>query len=326
MTVLVTGAAGFIGFSVCERLLEAGVRIVGVDVLNSYYEPALKRARLARLQQFPHFSFHYLDIATTDMEAAIPASVRGEITEILHFAAQAGVRHSIEAPLAFADANVRGQVAMLEFARHLPALKHMVYASSSSVYGRNQALPFRESDRVDQPGSFYAVSKRSGELAAECYQHLYDLPLTGLRFFTVYGPWGRPDMAYYKFAKAIMSGEPVTLYEGNCLARDFTFITDVVDAICKIMQIPPTGKARLLNIGNNAPESVSRLVGLLEQSLNRTANIHLTARPEADVEYTWASIEKVQTLIDWSPRTDLPSGVDLFTRWFLEYETKVTAI
>nr|WP_194299851.1 NAD-dependent epimerase/dehydratase family protein [Acetobacter conturbans] len=322
---MVTGAAGFIGFSVCERLLGAGIRVIGIDCLNDYYDPALKAARRARLEAFPDFSFRRLDIAKDDLPSCIPAHDQKDITEILHFAAQAGVRHSMEVPLTFADANVRGQVALLELARRLPALRHMVYASSSSVYGRNSALPFRETDRVDQPGSFYAVSKRTGELAADCYHHLYGLPLTGLRFFTVYGPWGRPDMAYYKFARAILRDEPVTLYEGNALSRDFTFVTDVVDAICKIMDVPPSGESRLINIGNNTPEPVSRMVALLETLLGKKAHIRLTKRPQADVEYTWASIDKVQRLIDWAPTTDLPAGLESFARWFQDYEARVSA-
>lgn len=319
MTVLVTGAAGFIGFSTCLRQLVSGKQVVGIDNLNRYYDTALKDARLAQLAAFPNFTFRKLDIARDDILAAFTASERRSITEVLHFAAQAGVRHSVMMPFEFVDANVRGQVAILEFARRLPALRHIIYASSSSVYGRNTALPFRETDRVDQPGSFYAVSKRSAELTAECYQHLHQLPLTGLRFFTVYGPWGRPDMAYYLFAKAIMEGRPVTLYEGTALARDFTFIDDAVDAICAVTDLPPSGQARILNIGSNVPEPVSRLISLLENFLGRTADIRLTPRPTADVECTWASLEQIQQLIDWHPTTSLEVGLERFCRWFLNH-------
>lgn len=320
MTVLVTGAAGFIGFSTCLRLLTSGKQVIGIDNLNSYYDPALKDARLAQLAAFPNFTFRKIDIASDDLLTVFTTLEQRSITEILHFAAQAGVRHSVMMPFAFADANVRGQVAILELARRLPALRHIVYASSSSVYGRNAALPFRETDRVDQPGSFYAVSKRAAELTAECYHHLHQLPLTGLRFFTVYGPWGRPDMAYYLFARAIMEGRPVTLYEGASLARDFTFIDDAVDAICAIMDLPPSDQARILNIGSNVPEPVSRLISLLENFLGRKADIQLTSRPTADVEYTWASLEQIQQLIDWHPATSLETGLEQFSRWFLNHQ------
>jgi UDP-glucuronate 4-epimerase len=320
VTVLVTGAAGFIGFSTCLRLLTSGKQVIGLDSLNSYYDPALKGARLAQLAAFPNFTFRKIDIAVDDLLTVFTPFERRSLTEILHFAAQAGVRHSVAMPFDFADANVRGQVAVLELARQLPALRHIVYASSSSVYGRNAALPFRETDRVDQPGSFYAVSKRAAELTAECYHHLHQLPLTGLRFFTVYGPWGRPDMAYYLFARAIREGRPVTLYEGASLGRDFTFIDDAVDAICAIMELPPSDKARILNIGSNVPEPVSRLIGLLENFLDRKADIRLTPRPSADVEYTWASLEQIQKLIDWRPATSLETGLKQFSRWFLNYQ------
>ncbi|MBV1838637.1 NAD-dependent epimerase/dehydratase family protein [Acetobacter estunensis] len=318
MTILVTGAAGFIGFSVCRRLLADGQRVIGLDNLNTYYDPTLKTDRLAILQESANFSFLRVDLAQDDLMACIPAHERRSITNVLHFAAQAGVRHSMKVPAAFIDANIQGQLAILELTRHLPALRHLVYASSSSVYGRNAALPFRETDRVDRPGSFYAVTKRTGELMAECHHHLHGLPVTGLRFFTVYGPWGRPDMAYYKFARAIFAGEPVTLYEGADLARDFTHVDDVVEAVVQVMDHPPKDGARLLNIGNNAPEPVTRLVSILERQLGRRADIRLTPRPSADVEYTWASIDRIRDLTGWQPSTDLESGLATFSQWFLD--------
>lgn len=318
MSILVTGAAGFIGASVCDALLQQGEQVIGVDNLNAYYEVSLKAERLARLHRHPSFRFEKIDIARDDLAAVLAPHDTAGITAVLHLAAQAGVRHSMEKPLAFVDANITGQVAVLEFARALPALSHLVYASSSSVYGRNNAMPFRESDRVDHPGSFYAASKRAGELTADCYAHLYNLPLTGLRFFTVYGPWGRPDMAYFKFARAIWRGEKLTLYDGNRLSRDFTYIDDVVEAVVAVLaEPPPRGKARVLNVGNSSPEPVCRLVELLEQDLGREADIEIVARPSADVEATWASIDRMRDLVGWAPRTDLRAGVKRFAEWFL---------
>lgn len=320
MTILVTGAAGFVGFHVCQALLAQGVQVIGVDSLNAYYCLHLKNTRLAVLQKQAGFSFHQFDLAAPGaLESLEPHT--GGITGILHFAAQAGVRYSMCNPQAFAHVNVLGHVAMLEFARKLPRLQHFVYASSSSVYGRNTILPFRETDRVDEPGSFYAVTKRTAELTSSTYSHLYGLPQTGLRFFTVYGPWGRPDMAYYSFAKAILSGKDVTLYEGDALARDFTFISDVVSAVLAVLGKPPAqGVARVLNIGNQRPESVRYLVHLLEQELGRTAHITLQPRPEADVETTWANIDAINTLTGWQPTTQLADGIASFVSWLTAYE------
>lgn len=320
MTVLITGAAGFIGASVCERLLREGRQVIGVDNLGLSPDPFLRSARLDRLKTFPNFDFRRIDVADDGFSHSFSRTDRQSITGILHLAAQAGVRHSTRHPLIFADTNVRGQVSVLELARDLPALRQMVYASSSSVYGRNTALPFRESDRVDRPSSFYAVSKRAAELTAECYQHLYGLPLTGLRFFTVYGPWGRPDMACYKFARAILCDEPVTLYEGAHLARDFTYIDDVTDAIRRLLEAPPSDAARILNIGNTSPEPVTRLVALLERALGKKAHIVHVPRPDADIEFTWAAIDRIQALTGWKPRTDLETGIDLFARWLQNFE------
>lgn len=320
MTFLVTGAAGFVGYHVSQALLERGERVIGIDNLNSYYSPVLKQARLGRLGQAPGFVFHQLDLTQPDALDTLAAQ-EPDIRGIFHFAAQAGVRYSMRDPYVFADSNVLGHVAVLEFARKLKRLDHLVYASSSSVYGRNTSMPFKETDRVDEPGSFYAVTKRAGELASSTYSHLYGLPQTGLRFFTVYGPWGRPDMAYYSFARAIARGEDVTLYEGEGLARDFTYIADVVAGVLAVYEKPPAaGEARVLNIGNHRPESVRYLVSLLETELGRKANLRLLPRPQADVEKTWASIDAIQSLTGWHPTTVLEEGVQRFVSWFRTYE------
>ncbi|GAN63654.1 UDP-N-acetylglucosamine 4-epimerase [Acetobacter indonesiensis NRIC 0313] len=322
MTILVTGAAGFVGYHVSQALLERGERVIGVDNLNAYYDPALKTARLDRLKQSSGFTFHHIELS--DASALLQlAHHESDITGVLHFAAQAGVRYSMTNPAAFADSNVLGHVSVLEFARRLPRLKHLVYASSSSVYGRNTQLPFRETDRVDQPGSFYAVTKRAGELTSSTYSHLYGIPQTGLRFFTVYGPWGRPDMAYYSFARAISRGEDVTLYEGDALARDFTYIADVVTGVLAVFEKPPApGEARVLNIGNHRPESVRYLVQLLERELGRSAKLRLLPRPDADVETTWACIDALHALTGWRPSTVLEDGVSRFVSWFRQYEAR----
>lgn len=315
MAFLVTGAAGFIGFHVARALLERGERVIGVDNLTPCLDPNLKKSRLMLLDQYPGFVCHGLDISNPEHLVALAAK-EPHIRGIFHFAAQAGVRYSLENPYAFADANVRGHVAVLEFARRLPRLEHLVYASSSSVYGRNNKLPFTETDPVDQPGSFYAVSKRSAELASATYSYLYGIPQTGLRLFTVYGPWGRPDMAYYSFARAIMEGRPITLYEGKALSRDFTYIADVVKAVLAVFDKPPPGHtARVLNVGSQRPQSVRKLIDALEEVLEIKAHIRLLPRPAADVEKTWADVGALHRLTGWRAETELIDGIALFLRW-----------
>ncbi len=317
MSVLVTGAAGFIGYHAAAALLARGEAVVGVDSLNDYYDVRLKRARLARLAG-PGFRFVQADVSD---RAAMLALASDEITHVLHLAAQAGVRFSMTDPYAYVTANVMGQVVMLEFCRTLKRLAHFAYASSSSVYGLNRELPFAETARVDTPSSLYAATKRSGELISHAYSHLYGLPQTGLRFFTVYGPWGRPDMAYYGFAEAIMTGRPVTLYEGGRLKRDFTYIDDIVAGVLGVLdRPPPTGvPPRLLNIGNHRSETVSRLVELLEASLGRRAVIETVARPPADVAETWACVDAIGQLTGYAPTTPLEVGIPRFARWFLDF-------
>ena len=318
MSILVTGAAGFIGFHASLALLARGETVIGVDNVNAYYDVRLKRARLAQLASLPGFSFVQADIA--DRDAMFPLA-SGEITHVLHLAAQAGVRYSMIDPYAYVTANVMGQVVMLEFCRKLPNLVHFTYASSSSVYGLNRTLPFAESDRVDTPSSLYAATKKSCELISHSYAHLYGLPQTGLRFFTVYGPWGRPDMAYYGFAESILSGTPITLYEGGTLKRDFTYIDDIVAGVLGALDRPPAaGEGPLvLNIGNHRSETVNTLVSLLEQSFGRKAVVREVPRPAADVVETWADVAAIGARTGYAPTTPLEVGIPRFAAWFLAY-------
>lgn len=327
MTILVTGCAGFIGAHVTRALLARGDRVVGIDNLDPYYDPSLKQARLARLVNDrlvdagqAAFRFEALDITSREGLAALFAQ-EPDITGIVHLAAQAGVRHSLVDPYSYVSANVLGPVTLLEAARTLKRLEHLVFASSSSVYGLNDTLPFQETDRVDTPSSLYAATKRSGELVAHAYGHLFGLRQTGLRFFTVYGPWGRPDMAYYAFARAIAAGDPITLYEGEGLARDFTYIDDVTDGVVRVLDRPPSAAepTRLLNIGNRRSEPVALLVSLLEQSLGRSAKIRRVARPGTDIEATWASVDAIEQVTGWTPATRLDEGIPRFVSWFRDF-------
>ena len=318
MSILVTGVAGFIGYHAAEALLARGETVIGVDNVNDYYDTRLKEARLARLER-ANFRLVRADIA--DREAMFALADVG-ITHVLHLAAQAGVRYSMIDPYAYVMSNVMGQVVMLELCRRLPRLAHFTYASSSSVYGLNRELPFVETARVDTPSSLYAATKRSGELISHAYKHLYGLPQTGLRFFTVYGPWGRPDMAYYGFAQAIMTGAPVTLYAGGTLKRDFTYIDDIIAGVVGALDHPPAAGdgARVLNIGNHRSETVNRLVELLEMSLGRRAVIEEVPQPAADVAETWANVEAIGALTGFAPCTPLEVGIPRFARWFLDFQ------
>jgi UDP-glucuronate 4-epimerase len=319
MIVLVTGAAGFIGFHTVQALLRRDIRVIGIDSLNSYYDVGLKQARLAQITA-PHFSFHRIDISDREAVEALTAR-EPDITHIVHLAAQAGVRYSMQNPYAYVQSNVMGHVVMLEAAKRLNHLRHFVYASSSSVYGLNRELPFDEAARVDTPSSLYAATKRADELISHAYSHLYALPQTGLRFFTVYGPWGRPDMAYYLFARALMDGKPITLYEGGTLKRDFTYIDDIVAGVLGVMEQPPPADApRVLNIGNNRSEYVSLLVELLERELGRKAVIRVVPRPAADVPETWASVDRIGALAGYAPTTPLEIGIPRFAAWFRAFE------
>ncbi len=317
MKVLVTGCAGFIGCEVARALLARGDRVVGLDNLNDYYDVRLKQARLDRLFGRAGFAFHRLDVSDKDAVGRL-VSDHPDLDGIVHLAAQAGVRHSLVDPYAYVQANVMGHLVVLEAARRLPSLRHLVYASTSSVYGSNATMPFRETDRVDQPVSLYAATKRADELMSHAYAHLFGLPQTGLRFFTVYGPWGRPDMAYFSFARAISAGEPITLYDNGRLRRDFTYIDDIVAGVVGALDHPPADghEPRLLNIGNHRVEEVRDLVRLLEDGLGRKAIIRSAPRPSVDVEATFASVDAIGALTGFAPSTPLSVGIPRFVAWF----------
>jgi UDP-glucuronate 4-epimerase len=320
MSILLTGAAGFIGYHVTQALLARGETVIGIDNLDPYYDVRLKRGRLAQLADAPGFTFHEIDIAERDAVLGLTSRHR-DIRRIVHLAAQAGVRHSLVDPYAYVRANVMGHLVIQEAARHLDGLEHLVYASSSSVYGANATMPFAETDRVDTPLSMYAATKRADELMSHAYGHLFGLPQTGLRFFTVYGPWGRPDMAYYGFARAIVAGEPITAYDGGSLKRDFTYIDDIVAGVVGCLDCPPDGAVpvRILNIGNHRAERVDTLIALLEQALGRRAVVRDAPRPLADVAETFASVEAIGALTGYAPTTPLAVGIPRFAAWFCDW-------
>jgi len=329
MTVLVTGAAGFIGAETSRALLERGDEVVGIDNLNDYYDPSLKQARLQRLQQQfgNRFRFERLDFADADALTSFADTI--EIDSIVHLGAQAGVRYSLEHPEAYVRSNLVGHCNMLELAKARRP-RHMVYASSSSVYGGNKSLPFRVEDRVDHPLSLYAATKKADELLSESYASLYRLPLTGLRFFTVYGPWGRPDMAMWIFAKAIYAGEPIPLFNGGDMRRDFTYIDDIVRGVVACLDGPPAddGQAKaggstsphaLYNIGNSRSEDLMRVVELLEQEIGRKALLDPKPMQAGAVRETSADISAIERDHGFQPSTSIDEGVPRFVRWYREY-------
>ncbi len=322
MTVLLTGAAGFIGYHVAEILLNRGEEVIGVDNLNDYYDPTLKQARLARLEGRKGFRFLKLDIADWDsMQAAL---AHEPITRVVHLAAQAGVRYSLINPFAYIRANLTGHTVILELCRHWPKLQHLVYASSSSVYGGNTKLPFAVEDPVDQPVSLYAATKKADELISHAYAHLFHIPQTGLRFFTVYGPWGRPDMAMYLFTKAILDGKPIDVFNHGNMQRDFTYIDDIVRGIiaCLDNPAPPNEHGRpykIYNIGNNRPEQLLHLIEVLEQALGRKAEKRLLPMQPGDVPATYADIEAIRSDLGFEPTTPIDVGVPRFVEWYRNY-------
>ncbi|SEN62720.1 UDP-glucuronate 4-epimerase [Sphingomonas gellani] len=329
MRVLVTGAAGFIGSTVSLRLLARGDAVIGIDSLNDYYDPQLKRDRLARLQEAGGDRFTFVQVDFAD-EVALDAALDGEEFErIIHLGAQAGVRYSIENPRAYLRSNLAGHLNLLEVGRHR-RVDNLVYASSSSVYGGNDTLPFRVEDRVDQPLSLYAATKKADELMSETYAHLYRLPQTGLRFFTVYGPWGRPDMAMWLFAKAIFEGRPINVFGEGQMRRDFTYIDDIVSGIVACLDNPPPDDGavkaggsvsphRLYNIGNNRSEELGHMISLIEEACGRPAQRRLLPMQPGDVRDTFADISAIQRDLGYAPTTTIAEGVPKFVQWYREY-------
>jgi UDP-glucuronate 4-epimerase len=332
MKVLVTGAAGFIGMHVAQRLVAAGAEVVGVDDLNDYYDPALKAARLSRLQAGPGFSFQRLDVADRPGMAAL--FERGRFDRVVHLAAQAGVRYSLKNPHAYVDANLVGFVNVLEGCRHA-GVGHLVYASSSSVYGGNVKMPFSEHDPVEHPVSLYAATKKANELMAHTYSHLYGLPTTGLRFFTVYGPWGRPDMAAFLFTDAILAGRPIDVFNHGDMRRDFTYIDDIVEGVVRVLDHPPAGDPgfdpmhpdparsrapyRVFNIGNSDPVPLLEFIGAIEAALGLTAVKRLLPLQDGDVPATYADTAELEALVGFRPGTDIREGVRRFVAWYRSY-------
>jgi len=332
MKILVTGAAGFIGFNTARRLLERGDEVVGLDNLNEYYDVRLKLARLEILKQMPGFRFVRLDLADrTGMNALFEQERLGRV---IHLAAQAGVRYSIENPLAYVDSNVVGFANVLEGCRH-HGVEHLVYASTSSVYGANTKMPFSVHQNVDHPLSFYAATKKANELMAHTYAHLYALPVTGLRFFTVYGPWGRPDMALFLFTRSILAGEPINVFNYGHHRRDFTYIDDIVEGVVRTCDRVATGNHawdsdapdpgtsrapyRLYNIGNNQPVELMHYIHVLEECLGRKAELNLLPLQQGDVPDTWADIDDLQRDAGYTPATPVETGIRRFVEWYRGY-------
>lgn len=321
MSIFVTGAAGFIGSHLCKALLASGMSVIGVDSLNDYYDPALKRARLETLAGYERFRFHALDL--TDEDALDRAVEKSEITHIVHLAAQAGVRYSLENPRAYVRSNVAGHLNVLELARHAPNLKHMAYASSSSVYGERDAGPFSEDDLTRHPVSLYAATKLSGEMLSESYAKLYGLPLSGLRFFTVYGAWGRPDMAYWIFTEKILKGDPITLFSPNEMSRDFTYIDDIVSGISALIEtdVPLSAGRRheIYNLGNHTPTPLMELVEAVETACGKKAETIIKPRQPGDVSTTYADVEKAGKAFGFEPKTKISDGIPVFVNWYKDY-------
>ena len=323
MKILVTGAAGFIGFHLASALIRAGGEVVGIDNLNDYYDPALKQARLDRLLSLKGFTFERADISDRAAMMAIAERHAGA-TGIVHLAAQAGVRYSLINPYAYVEANLMGQVVVFEMAKRLPSLAHLVYASSSSVYGGNRKVPFSVHDPVERPVSLYAASKRADELIAYTYSHLNGMPATGLRFFTVYGPWGRPDMAAYLFTDAILAGRPIKVFNHGDMQRDFTYVDDIVAGIQGALAHPPEPdecgvRHRVYNLGNHRSEKLMDFIATIEKALGRKAEYELLPMQAGDVAATWADIEDSRRDLGFDPKTSIEEGLPRFVAWYKEY-------
>ena len=329
MKILVTGVAGFIGSTLSLALLARGDSVVGIDSLNDYYDPQLKRDRLARVAEAGGGRFQFAQVDFSDHAALEAALADKAFDRVVHLGAQAGVRYSIENPRAYLQSNLAGHLNLLEIARHRGS-EHMVYASSSSVYGGNTTLPFRVEDRVDQPLSLYAATKKADELMSETYAHLYRLPQTGLRFFTVYGPWGRPDMAMWLFTKAIFENRPIDVFGEGRMRRDFTYVDDIVAGVVACLDSPPPddgavkaggsiGPHRLYNIGNNRSEELGEMIALIEQACGKPAERRLLPMQPGDVRDTFADISAIQRDLGFAPRTTIADGVPRFVKWYRDY-------
>jgi UDP-glucuronate 4-epimerase len=330
--ILVTGAAGFIGFHLSEKLLSLGYRVIGLDNLNDYYDVSLKQARLSLLKKQEGFEFHQIDMfSRPDLENLFATN---KFDAVVNLAAQAGVRYSIENPYAYIDSNITGFINILECCRH-QQVKHLVYASSSSVYGANTSLPFSVHDNVDHPISLYAATKKANELMAHTYSHLYGLPTTGLRFFTVYGPWGRPDMALFLFTKAIISGEPIKVFNQGKMLRDFTYVDDIVEGIVRVTENIPSGNPtwdgnspdpatskapyKIYNIGNNQPVELLYFIETIEKELGKAAIKNLLPLQDGDVPATYADVDDLVADVGFKPATSIESGIKSFIAWYSEY-------
>ncbi|MCK0068587.1 NAD-dependent epimerase/dehydratase family protein [Kordiimonas laminariae] len=327
MTILVTGVAGFIGMHVAKALLDKGESVLGIDNLNDYYDPALKNARLQQLDDYPAFTFKYCDFANN--ERLIEATSDVKLKAVIHLGAQAGVRYSIDNPAAYIQSNLVGHANILEVCRHSDSLDHLVYASSSSVYGGNTKLPFSVDDPVDTPVSLYAATKRADEILSQSYAHLYGLPQTGLRFFTVYGPWGRPDMALWLFTEAILNGKPIRVFNHGDMARDFTYIDDIVGGILSTLEKPPVagsqnafgGSAphKIYNIGNNKPEPLLDMISVLEEALGTKAEKQFEPMQAGDVKETFADTSALEADVGFKASTPISVGIPNFVDWYKGY-------
>lgn len=324
MRILVTGAAGFIGHHLSRALVAQGHEVMGVDNINDYYDPALKRARVARLDDSPLFQLQELDIASPQLNDVF-ASFKPE--RVVNLAAQAGVRYSLENPQAYIDANIVGFTNILELCRH-HNVRHLVYASSSSVYGGNTKQPFHVDDRVDYPISLYAATKKANELMAHTYSHLFALPTTGLRFFTVYGPWGRPDMALFLFTKAILTGKPINVFNNGDMMRDFTYVDDIVEGVIRVLDAPPTPESgssitnapyRVFNIGNSSPVALMDMISALEDALGQKAEKNFMPMQPGDVRSTVADVRNLEAAVGFKPATTIEEGIGHFVDWYREY-------
>jgi len=330
--IFVTGAAGFIGFNVSRRLLERGDDVLGIDNINDYYDPKLKQARLALLREFPKFRFEQVDVGDRERMAGI--FKRETPKRVVHLAAQAGVRYSLTHPFAYTDSNITGFLTILEGCRAVN-VEHLVYASSSSVYGANTKQPFSEHDNIDHPVSLYAATKKANELMAHTYSHLYGMPTTGLRFFTVYGPWGRPDMALFKFTRGILAGESIQVFNHGKMIRDFTYIDDIVEGVIRVLDRPPSGDPawdganpdparsyapyRVFNIGNNKPVQLLDFIHALERCLGMKAKMDLMPIQPGDVISTMADVSELERAVGFRPNTSIEDGIRAFVKWYKSY-------